>query len=518
MNPFRYLFGCCILGIVLLNCGSDTLAPTLSDLPESSSSVSRPVLRTTLPASWDENWFASPAVYDLNNDDTLEIIASRHSVLYVWNGISEKLKWSAPVGQNASGSIQHGKSRMYCSPVVGDLDGDGLGEIAVSYSNKAAVYDHTGRLQAGWPQTFPGSSGEIRSIAAADLDNNGTSEILVVKTSDGPVTNIWNIDGSQRSGWPQVKGHDYGGYNQNIGAADLDNDGLCDVIATYDRCTAGFFHADGTGFLADSSFSDTFSYDVPLFHDISLARQGWGPDMNNRDELTNSPPCFADIDQDGLKEIVLFSDHERAGEYKNLGNSLWVLNSDMSRPRGFERPLTTAFPLFTGYRDNIVQVAPSPCISTLGTSRPYIVVPSYDGLLRCYSPKGHETWSVRFDNPGSPFIGASEAVAADLDGDGFPEVVFTTYSTDVNQSHLFVLSARGSLLHRISLSGRGSMSAPTISDIDGDGVLEIVLSLKDVLGNGTGGVQIWDVPSAENGTVDWPTGRGNYLRTGDFQG
>lgn len=35
---------------------------------------------------------------------------------------------------------------MYCSPVVGDLNKDGKGEIAIAYSNNVAVYDYNGNL------------------------------------------------------------------------------------------------------------------------------------------------------------------------------------------------------------------------------------------------------------------------------------------------------------------------------------------------------------------------------------
>jgi len=87
-------------------------------------------------------------------------------------------------------------------------------------------------------------------------------------------------------------------------------------------------------------------------------------------------------------------------------------------------------------------------------------------------------------------------------------------STYADVSYLFILSAAGALLHRVVLHGRGSMAAPTVDDVDGDDVLEIVVSLKDHLGNGLGGEQIWDVASASGGTREWPTGRGNYLRTG----
>jgi hypothetical protein len=58
------------------------------------------------------------------------------------------------------------------------------------------------------------------------------------------------------------------------------------------------------------------------------------------------------------------------------------------------------------------------------------------------------------------------------------------------------------------------MSPPTLADVDQDGSVEIVISLKDALGGGSGGVQIWDVASAGDNLLPWPTGRANNLRTG----
>ena len=390
-----HLFPCCLAALTLFfsaGCSPDSpfsTAAGLENSPEVTSNVSKPVLRTTLPASWDENWFASPAVFDLNNDGKNEIIASRHSVLYVWKN-DGTLLWRAPVGENSSSSNDHGSSRMYCSPVVGDLNKDGFGEIAVAYSNMAAVYDYKGGLLAGWPQIFPGPAGELRSIAADDINGDGLCEIVVVKTSDGPVSMVWTISGNAVAGWPQVaergdkNKNDYGGYNQNVGICDITGDGTKEIICTYDICHIGIFSPDGSSFPANAAFTGTFASSVPMFHDLNLAKQGWGRDGNDRDEFTDSPPAFADIDNDGIAEIVLFSDHEKAGEYVNRGNSLWILNSDMTRVPGFEKPLTTGMPLYTGYEDNIVQVAPSPCIFTLGGT-PYIVVSSYDGYLRCFS-------------------------------------------------------------------------------------------------------------------------------------
>jgi FG-GAP-like repeat len=484
---------------------------------DSSPMVSTPVLRNTLNASWDENWHSSVAIYDLDRDGSKEIIAARHSVLYVYNN-SGVLLWRAPVGENSTSSNDHGSNRQYASPVVGDLDGDGNGEIAIAYDNKVVIYDHNGLILPGWPKSFPGSDGEIRSLAASDLDRDGKYEILAVKTSTGPVTVVWNIDGSVREGWPQAncdECYDYGGYNQNIGADDLDGDGFPEIISTYDRSRFGIMYADGSPYPANAMFSGPWVSSIPSFHNIDLAIQGWGPDDEDRDEFTDSPPVLIDVDGDNLPEIILYSDHERAGEYIIRGNCLWVLNPDMTRVSGFETPICSGEPLFTTYQDNIVQVAPSPAAGQLqGDSRPEIVVPSYDGNMRCYSSDGTLLWIYTYDTAGEPFIGASGAALADLNGDGVSEVIFTTYSTAEDVSLLVILDNQGTILYEIPIAGRGDMSVPTIDDIDGDGFAEIILSLKDVLGGEAGGVQIWDVNSAKTNCRLWHTGRGNYLRDG----
>ncbi len=63
------------------------------------------------------------------------------------------------------------------------------------------------------------------------------------KTSQGLATAVYELNGSLHPNWPQVNDHcnppepaeecwDFGGYNQNIGAGDLDGDGVLDVVSS----------------------------------------------------------------------------------------------------------------------------------------------------------------------------------------------------------------------------------------------------------------------------------------------
>lgn len=496
----------------------------------SSGPVQAPVLRATLPGSWDENWLASPALVDVDGDGKLDIVAARHSVLYVYDHSGAPL-WQTAWSYPASTSPEHGSVRMWSSAVVGDFDADGDVEIAVAASPddsgfNVAVYDHTGEFVPGWPVAFGDT--EIRSIAAADVDGDGQHEILVTKQADGPATNVLELDGSTASGWPQVgectapAGDciDYGGFNQNIGAGDLDGDGIMDVISTYDAIGFGVWTGLGVNFPTAPGFADAWVTGVEAYHDLALAQQGWG--TGDRSEFTYSPPVIADIDANGDYEIVLGGDHEHSESTANQGVSLWVLDPDMTRPEGWLWPKDSQAPLvYEGGNlgSNIVPNYPAPAVGDLdGAPGLEIVLPTYDGRMYAYRSNGEVMWTYGYGQT-DPFIGASEALIADLDGDGSPEIVFATYVSGEPRmpetpAHLIVLDAGGNLLHSVELAFRGSMAAPSIADLDGDGQLELVLSLKDSLGGEEGGVQIWDLPGSSTNCVLWGTGRANPLRTG----
>jgi hypothetical protein len=147
------------------------------------------------------------------------------------------------------------------------------------------------------------------------------------------------------------------------------------------------------------------------------------------------------------------------------------------------------------------------------------LAPAYDGKLYAFGADGTQLWTFTFGTGPSPYVGASEALIADLNAEGIPEIVFTTFCSGAPRepetpAHIVVLNNNGAELQRVELSGRGSMAAPTIADVDGDGAPELIVSLKDTLGGGMGGVQIWNLPGASTNCILWGTGRGNLLRQG----
>lgn len=495
--------------------------------------VQVPTLRATLPGSWDENWLASPTLVDVDGDGGLDIVAARHSVLYVYRGDGTPL-WLAAWSYSASESPEHGETRMWASAVGGDFDGDGDTEIAVGSDadgggTNVAVYDHTGELLSGWPQRFGGND-EVRSITAADVTGDGIAEILVNHTNSGPVTGVYDLDGSMHEGFPQVQPScdppepaepcwDFGGYNQNIAAGDLDGDGVADVVSSYDAIGFGVFHGDGTPFPTDASFTDRVITSVEAYHDLALSQQGWGD--GDRSEFTYSPPVVADIDGDGDMEIVLAGDHEASSSTDNQGITVWVLNHDMTRPAGWDPPKDTGAALSYGedLGHNIVITSPSPAVADLdGEPGLEILVPTYDGVLHAFRSNGEDFWTYAFATTASPYTGAGEPLIVDLNGDGSPEILFTTFTSGEPRlpdapAHLVILDAGGNELQKVELFGRGSMAAPSVGDLDGDGQLELVISLKDSM-EGQSGVQIWDLPGSSGNCVLWGTGRGGPLRQG----
>ena len=119
---------------------------------------------------------------------------------------------------------------------------------------------------------------------------------------------------------------------------------------------------------------------------------------------------------------------------------------------------------------------PAPTIVDIaGDPRPEIVASVPDGFVYAVAPTGKRLWRYDYAK-GAPKTFASEVVAADLNRDGTPELVFGTYALAPGSGRLVVLSAAGKRLYDIRLprqgrngNGIGVPAAPSIGDLDGNG-------------------------------------------------
>jgi hypothetical protein len=480
----------------------------------------------------ETGWFASPALVDLAGDRKLEIVAPFYST-FVYDHRGRLL---------GKGTATEG--RVYAPGVVADLDGDGAKEIVVGGNEgTVAAYDSAMRVKWRASTCSGGQCPETRGLAAGDLDRDGRIEVVATTTNtsdSGSQVFVFDAAGDVAPGWPRYNASDadfngmgnqgYGAYGENVGVGQLDRDPQLEVVVTFDNHQINLFNHDGTSVLASPWYTNRQS-------EFAGRRLGWGQFIRwlspkvERDhyhrhvgewphpsrqawlQWTASPPSIADLDRDGRNEVIGLPNVERGVPYVTQAYAFMVLDGGARRHDGFRRLPLTRRPIAGDlYPPSGI---PAPTIVNLrGNRRPEIVAAVPDGRVHAVGPGGRKLWSHDFAR-GAPETYASEVVAADLQGDRRPELVFGTYGAAPRSGRLVVLSARGRRLHDIRLrdqgtngNGIGIPAAPSIADLDGDGRLEIVVTTFDH------GIDVYRVPRSNAKHLQWPTGRGNLLRNG----
>ena len=493
--------------------------------------VAAPVLARTLTDDGAEGWLASPAIADLDGDGRSEVIAARGGRVLAWRDDGSRLF-----------SFDTTKDRIWASPIVGNFTGDGRLEVAVAARDSAYLVDASGAALPGFPKVW---GTETRAVAAGDVDGDGALDLVVgVRHGSGGATDVVNAyhgSGSAVAGFPPVAsgaaGCDPGPcyfaglYDQNLAVGDLDGDGKQDLALPHDNAYASFFAGTGIAFDSNAMFAKrTKTPGVRYMHDLEEAKQGYANDeaTANQAHFTNTAPAIADIDRDGTFEVVMVGSVQNASQDdRKRGVALWVMGSDASRRPGWEAPFHVpayVMGLADGFHPdldgdpapnagNLVGLTNQVTVADIDAKAPGLemLFAGYDGKIHAVAADKTELWSAPYAEDGRALTAG--VVVADLSADGTPEIVFVTYSPDAGGATLRVLSSAGQTLHAVPLPGRGSMAVPTIGDVDGDGTLEIVVSLKDE-SPGKEAVLVFQVPGSKPNCVLWPTGRGNQLRNG----
>lgn len=125
----------------------------------------------------DSSGAAGCSVYDMNGDNTYEVIFADETDLRIYDGTTGAVLYSNPT---------HGSVTYFEYPVIADVDLDGSAEILVAASsgvNGITVFGHNG---SGWPKSGP--TWGIHDFAATNQDFDGG-----IPTSPTPSWQAYNV-------------------------------------------------------------------------------------------------------------------------------------------------------------------------------------------------------------------------------------------------------------------------------------------------------------------------------------
>jgi hypothetical protein len=262
------------------------------------------------------------------------------------------------------------KERCESSPVVKDVDGDGVNEIlALTKSGpdlfSLYIFGPNGKLISGYPKSFKGMIDYGASLAAEDLDGDGISEILIavsVTTLNGMNISgnaanaaflyVLKLDGSSMQGWPQIVIPDNGSsqWLSTPVVSDINGDGKKEIISA--SITGKVFVWGTGGFIlkgwpVSAAEGDVF-YIKPTVFDIdndgkaeiligscNNAQSGSVYVWNHKGTLIPGFPVNLKSNVQPEIACVLEGGVSRIAAGTNLGSKLWVLESDGTASKGF---------------------------------------------------------------------------------------------------------------------------------------------------------------------------------------
>lgn len=355
--------------------------------------------------------------------------------------IAQMPGWPKTVGGNATFAPWRGV-------VFADLDSDGDQEIVMSSTNaRLYAWQHDGTTVPGFPVNLTHAANIYAQSAptVADLDSDGDLEI--VQLTRGVTSNgrLWILDhtGQALPGFPKsINGNNI---SQQPTVVDLDDDGQLEIVLQerdYPVTHVRVFEADGTEWGGN-----------------------WPVDLDHVPTVT---PAVADVDADGLPEIVLMS-------YE----SIYVLNDDGTILPGWPQGIAGA---------------------NFSYQSPALVDLDDDGDLEIVLGAHQSNAGVyTFHHDGTPYPGWPFKVGTwtycpptvvDLDGDGEHEVLSGRegFGPGVQSNVFWAWNENGQTLPGFPYAqahGGGSAGPITIYDLEGDGVNEIFLS-HNIMDNGQG--------------------------------
>jgi outer membrane protein assembly factor BamB len=268
----------------------------------------------------------------------------------------------------------------------------------------------------------------------------------------------------------------HGNYNYNISLIDLDGNGVDEIICgAYDGYIYAMNAEDGT-----IRWEYNLGTKLGMFHFATVAdlngdgnpeilapnMDGWLSCLSAEGKLLwrfKSEPyristaSVGDINNDGRIEIVIGTSTHHIIALDAGGSLLWdrvYKGLDFSRTK----PM-----ILDTEGDEAVEIYTLSCRRF--QDQGLISLNGKDGSLRWHAPMTHKAYY--------------SLVGVDLDQDGVKEILVADKRTAIA-----AFSTQGKLIWRSFLSGRGIWTAPAVGDINGDGSYEIIVTVRDKSSDG----------------------------------
>lgn len=301
--------------------------------------------------------FSSPAVADIDGDGNFEVIVGAWShYIYVWN---------AEDGSTYPGWPFNNADTVWSSPAVADFDKDGKLEIVIGCDSTVPqggllrVFRYNGTQMTGWPQAI--DQVIWSSPAIGDIDNDGQLEI-VVGTGHfygglGEYVNAYEWNGSKVTGWPvSLADGNSSTDNRVFGSpalADVDANGTLEVFVGaldgYLYCinSTGSIRWRNTPVWSGGDPANFALLSSPTVGDVDgdgrmevVVGGGWHitafdaqngtkeagypietgyPDLGGTPMATFGTPAIADVNGDGLIDLVIGNGRKDFSGWSNAG-------------------------------------------------------------------------------------------------------------------------------------------------------------------------------------------------------
>jgi VCBS repeat protein/thrombospondin type 3 repeat protein/HYR domain-containing protein len=382
------------------------------------------------------------AVGDLNQDGHVDLVTSGLGGLageFVPGLGGLTLHFFGPSGQ----LIDHGllSGVPYVAVAIGDLDGDGINDIAAAASD-ASLYSTTVTISRGLgggvfaPAVgLPVSVGFVSSLGIADCDGDGVNDLIV--SGLGGARLYLGRAGNQPVAGPSIP---TGGL---LTITDVNADGVPDLVSTIDQL------AFSGGYLT-----------VLLGNGNGTFRAVASPDLAGEQGVRR--PVIADLDGDGDADLAVVDGDPYGYGYGKVavfagdgaGGFRLLKRYDFTASSAFPGPLTLAAGDVNGDRVTDLVVARS--------NSPY---GSDSGLVTVFLGRG----DASFVESGSYWTGGGtvEIDVLDWDGDGRQDIVGISPTGSYPGPEGFLLLNRGPFP---DADGDGTIDRDDIcTDTDGDG-------------------------------------------------